>query len=95
LYLFTWATTVAALVAGVLLLVSDVFSAILPHASVSAVPLLLIGVTYLGFQVLIRPKPLDIFKAVIVSSAFMLWGIDQVLPMGWFATTLGDVVIVL
>jgi hypothetical protein len=95
LYLFTWATTVAALVAGVILLVSDIFSTILPHAPVSAVPLLLIGATYLGFQVLIRPKPLDIFKAVIVSSAFMLWGIDQVLPMGWFATTLGDVVIVL
>lgn len=95
LYLFTWATVVAALVASILLLVSDVFSTILPHAPVSAAPLLLIGATSLGFQVLIRPKPLDLFKALIASSAFILWGIDQLLPLGWFATTLGDVVIVL
>jgi hypothetical protein len=95
LYLFTWTTVVAALVVSILLLVNDVFSTILPHAPVSAAPLLLIGVASLGFQVLIRPKPLDLFKALIVSSAFILWGIDQLLPLGWEATTLGDVVIVL
>ncbi len=95
LYFFTWATVVAALLAGTLLLVRDVFWTILPHAPISAAPLLLIGVSYLGFQVLIRPGLLDLLKALIVSSAFLLWGVDQLLPTGWFATLLGDVVIVL
>jgi hypothetical protein len=62
---------------------------------ISAAPLLLIGAAYLAFQLLIYAKPLDFFKALIVSSAFILWGIDQLLPSGWFATTLGDIVIVL
>ncbi len=95
LYLFTWFVVVLALVAGVTLLTSDVFLTILPHAPVSAAPLLLAGAAYLGFQVLIRPKPLDLCKALIVSSAFILWGVDQLFPLGRVATTLGDVVITL
>ena len=95
LYLFTWVVVVLALVAGVALLTSDVFFTILPHAPVSAAPLLFVGAAYLGFQVLIRPKPLDLFKALIVSSAFILWGIDQLFPIGRITTTLGDVVITL
>ena len=95
LYLFTWVIVVLALVAGVALLTSDVFLTILPHAPVSAAPLLFIGAAYLGFQVLLRPKPLDLFKALIVSSAFILWGVDQLFPLGRVATTLGDVVITL
>ena len=95
LYLVIWITISAALAAGVLLLLSDVSSMPSLHAPVSAAPLLLIGATYLGFQMLMRPKPLDLCKALIVSAAFLLWGIDQLLPTGWFATTLGDGVIVL
>ena len=95
LYLFTWVVVVLGLIAGVALLTNDVILTILPHAPVSAAPLLFIGAAYLGFQVLIRPKPLDLFKALIVSSAFILWGVDQLLPGGRFATTLGDVVITL
>jgi hypothetical protein len=67
----------------------------LAHASISAVPLLLIGLAALGFQFVIRPNLLDLFKACIVSAAFLFWGIDLLLPAGWFATTLGDVVILL
>lgn len=92
---FLWATVGTAFVAGIILLLSDVLPTPLLHAPVSAAPLVLIGSTYLGFQVLIRPKPLDLFKALIVSAAFLLWGVDQLLPTGWFATTLGDLVIVL
>ena len=95
LYLFIWATVATSLAAGIILLLSDVFSTPLLHAPVSAAPLLLIGSTYLAFQALIRPNPLDLFKALIVSAAFLLWGIDQLLPTGLFATILGDVVIVL
>ena len=95
LYVFTWVVVVLGLIAGIALLTNDVFFTILPHAPISAAPLLFIGAAYLGFQVLIRPKPLDLFKALIVSSAFILWGVDQLLPVGRFATTLGDVVITL
>lgn len=93
--LFIWGVVVLALAAGVLLLTRDVFLTGLPHAPVSAAPLLLVGAAYLGFQALLRPKPLDLFKALIVSSAFILWGVDQLLPGGWIATILGDVVITL
>jgi hypothetical protein len=65
------------------------------HAPISAVPLLLIGLAALGFQFVIRPNLLDLFKAMIVSIAFLLWGTDQLLPAGWLATTVGDLVIVL
>ena len=85
-----------ALTAGTVLLLSDVaqgFLPALPHAPISAAPLLLIGAASLAFQVLTRPKLLDLLKALIVSLAFILWGIDQMLPPGWLATTLGDVVI--
>jgi hypothetical protein len=67
----------------------------LPHAPISAAPLLLIGAASLGFQVLTRPRPLELFKALLVSLAFILWGIDQMLPPGWLTTMVGDVVIVL
>ena len=95
LYAFTWAIVVLALITGTFLLVSDLFPVHLSHMPLSAAPLLLIGAAYLTFQVLIRAQPLDLFKALIVSSAFILWGIDQLLPASWFATALGDVVIVL
>jgi hypothetical protein len=94
-YLFSWSIVVLALLAGTLLLTSDFFFTHWPHAPVSAAPLLLIGAAYLGFQVLTHPRLLDLFKALIVSSAFILWGIDQLLPVSWLATTLGDIVIVL
>jgi len=95
LSLFAWVVIVLALAAGFILLARDVFLTGLPHAPVSAAPLLLIGTAYLGFQAHLRPKPLDLLKALIVSSAFILWGVDQLLPIGWVATTLGDVVITL
>jgi hypothetical protein len=97
-YLFTGLLMVLALMAGAGLLLDDLaFHQIvgLPHAPISAAPLLLIGAASLGFQILTRPKPLDLFKALLVSSAFILWGIDQMLPAGRLATTVGDVVIVL
>lgn len=93
LLMFTWIMSILAFVAAIVLITSDIFSPLLPHAPISAAPLLLIGAASLAFQILTQPKPLDLFKALIVSVAFMLWGVDQLLPPGWFATTLGDVVI--
>jgi hypothetical protein len=97
-YVFTGLLIVLALTAAGALLLNDLAAKVyigLPHAPLSAAPLLLIGAASLGFQVLTRPKPLELFKAGLVSLAFILWGLDQMLPPGWLTTTVGDVVIVL
>src|SRR6266567_8141663 len=97
-YVFTGLLIVLALFAGGWLLLGDLAPQMfvgLPHAPISAAPLVLIGAASLGFQVLTRPRPLELFKALLVSLAFILWGIDQMLPPGWLTTTVGDVVIVL
>ena len=76
----------------------DFFPALHPwltHGPVSALPLLLIGVAYLGLQAILRPHIFELLKRVMLASAFILWGIDQLLPTGSVATTLGDIVIVL
>ena len=88
---------IVALLAGAGLLLSDLLPSfvVIPDVPISAAPLLLIGVASLGFQALTRPRLLDLCQALLVSFAFILWGIDQMLPHGWQATTLGDVVIVL
>lgn len=94
----TWMLIVLAFFGGLLLLLEDALLPLfphLPHAPVSAAPLLLMGTASLVFQRLLRPKPLDLLKAMLVSLAFLLWGIDQFLPLGWGATSLGDLVIVL
>ena len=96
--LFTMGLIVLALCAGAGVVLSDLAApwvAGLPHAPLSAAPLLLIGAASLSFQALTHPKPLELFKALLVSLAFLLWGIDQLLPPGWLTTTVGDVVIVL
>ena len=93
--LLIWGMIILSLATGIVLLISDAFPALLPHAPVSATPLLLIGASYLCFQMLSQPKPLDLFRALIVCLAFILWGIDQLLPSGWLTTTLGDIVITL
>jgi len=90
-----WIIILLAFVASVDLLVSDLLHKPFAHALISAAPLLFIGAASLVFQVYSRPKPLDLFKASIVSAAFLLWGIDQLLPSGLGQTTLGDVVITL
>ncbi len=87
-----------ALLSGATLLLNDVpwtQGLLLAHAPISALPLIFIGLASLTFQLIVRPGWLDLAKALIVSSAFLLWGIDQLLSPGWLATTLGDIVIVL
>lgn len=88
---------IVALLAGAGLLLRDLLPSFvgISHVPISAAPLLLIGVASLGFQILTRPKLLDLCRALLVSLAFILWGIDQILSPGWQTTTLGDVVIVL
>lgn len=96
--LFSWLLLIFSLFTGLGLLLDDLAPYLfggLTHAPISAAPLLLIGASSLCLQIIMRPRPLDLCKALIVSLAFILWGIDQMLPAGWIATMIGDLVIVL
>lgn len=95
LYLLSWTVAVLACVSAIILLAIDVIPAPFSHAPLSAAPLILIGVAYLVFQGWTRPNFIDLLKALIVCTAFILWGIDQMLPAGWVAMTIGDIVITL
>ena len=69
--------------------------ALLGHAPLSAMPLLLAGGSYLALQGVLRPAPLELLKRLMLGSAFLLWGIVQLMPPGVVATDLGDLVIAL
>ena len=65
------------------------------HGLISAVPLLTVGLAYLTLQLLLRPRLIELFRPLMVAAAFILWGIDQLLPPSPLAGTLGDLVILL
>lgn len=69
--------------------------AFLGHAPLSAMPLLLIGSAYVGLQALLRPVGIELLKRLMLGSAFLLWGVVQLMPPSVVATDLGDLVIAL
>jgi hypothetical protein len=69
--------------------------ALLGHAPLSAMPLLLVGASYIALQGLLRPAPIELVKRLLLGSAFLLWGIVQLMPPSVLATDLGDLVIAL
>ena len=56
-------------------------------------PLILIGLSWGCLHPGIRVHPIQFLKRLIAAVAFVLWGVDQMLPPGWLASTVGDVVI--
>jgi hypothetical protein len=68
---------------------------LLGHAPLSAMPLLLAGGSYVALQGLLRPPPIELAKRLLLGSAFLLWGIVQLMPPSILATDLGDLVIAL
>jgi hypothetical protein len=95
LYLLSGIVAVFALLSAMTLLTIDIIPTPFPHAPLSAAPLIMIGAAYLAFQGWTRPNFIDLCKALIVCTAFILWGVDQMLPAGWPAMMLGDIVITL
>lgn len=65
------------------------------NVPLSALPLLLAGISYLVLQVIVRPRPLELLKRVMLAAAFLLWGIVQLMPAGNLASELGNLVIAL
>jgi hypothetical protein len=69
--------------------------ALLGHAPLSAMPLLLVGSAYMGLQGLLRLVGIELLKRLMLGSAFLLWGVVQLMPPSVVATDLGDLVIAL
>jgi hypothetical protein len=89
---------VASLVAVVLLLAWDSFPKLFPrgaHNLLGALPLALIAVAYLIYQAARRPGRAEIFKAILLALAFLLWAANQFWPDAACATLLNDLAIAL
>ena len=92
----TMLLSVMALVCCVGLLASDTGMRIgLSSAVISAAPLLLIGVSFLIAQLVLRPRWTDLLKNVLLAAAFLLWGAVQLMEQSALSRRLGNVVIVL
>jgi hypothetical protein len=46
-------------------------------------------------QAIVRPRPLELLKRVMLAAAFLLWGIVQLMAAGNLASELGNLVIAL
>jgi hypothetical protein len=62
---------------------------------ISAAPLLLIGLSFLTVQPVLRPRRTILLKNALLAAAFILWGIVQLMEQNALSERLGSVVIVL
>ncbi len=67
----------------------------LPSVVISAAPLLLVGVAFLALQPVLRPRPSELLKNVLLALTFLLWGGLQFLPQNSLSMWLENLVIVL
>jgi hypothetical protein len=80
----------------VVLFVWDAFPRLFPiraHDFLAALPLALIAVAYLIYQALRRPGVAELFKAVLLATAFLLWAANQFWPEAAHATLCNDTAI--
>jgi hypothetical protein len=63
--------------------------------AISAAPLLLIGISFLIVQPMIRPRMGELLKNMLLAATFLLWGVIQLMPQNSVAARLGNLVIVL
>jgi hypothetical protein len=92
------ALTFLAILSCGLLLLADIAPQALAsvgHVALSAAPLILIGAAYIALQCLLRPGFKELSKRLLLGLAFILWGIDQLLPPSRASMVLGDAVITL
>ena len=81
------------LIAAVVLLVGNQFVSPKVHGWLSALPLLLGGSAFALLQLSLKPPRVTLLKRLLLSSAFIGWGVDELLPSGRVALFLGDAVI--
>ncbi len=86
------------LAAVVVLLAWDALPEIFParaHDVLGALPLVLIALAYLAYQVVHRPAPLECVKAIMLAVAFLFWAANQLWPAIPLATLFNDIAIAL
>jgi hypothetical protein len=87
----------AVICAVVLLIVDSPISTYLSipisHAAVEAAPLLFVGIAYLAWLAIDRPATANLIAQALIAAAFILWGVDLLMPTGPWATFVGAVVI--
>jgi hypothetical protein len=69
--------------------------ALVKSLPLSALPLLLAGSSYVVLQAILRPRPLELLKRLMLGIAFLLWGVVQLMPASDLSAELGNVVIAL
>ncbi len=82
----------------VLLFVGDAKPKLFPprtHDFLGAIPLALTALAYLVYQSVRRPGAAELFKAVLLALAFLLWAGNQFWPDAPLATLLNDIAIAL
>lgn len=94
----TAALTILAILSCALLVVANAVPLVmgaLGHMPLSAAPLIFIGTAYMALQLVLRPALKELLQRLLLGLAFVLWGVDQLLPSSVLAAVLGDVVIIL
>ena len=59
----------------------------------SSIPLALAGIGYAILQWRALPPRGTLLKRLLLAATFVIWAVDQLLPPGWLATFIGDVVV--
>ena len=85
--------TIAVVFAGVLLLSNVRVVSGRLHAGLSSIPLAMAGIGYAILQWRSRPPRETLLKRLLLAATFVIWAVDQLLPPGWLATFIGDVVV--
>jgi hypothetical protein len=65
------------------------------HSRLGALALILVGSSYMSLQVVSRRRPRDLAKGVILGIAFVLWGLEQLLPANRWTTAMDSAVILI
>jgi hypothetical protein len=63
--------------------------------AMSAAALLLVGVSLLIIQIILRPRWRELLKNTLLAAAFLLWGVVQLMEQNSLSRRLGNVVIAL
>lgn len=86
----------AALVSIPVMLLSDAirhYKFTSTHQHVAAIPLVLIGLSYISLQLSARRTRAEMAKGLLLGIAFVLWGIEQLLPQTPLVTVIDSVVV--
>jgi hypothetical protein len=65
------------------------------HAVLGALPLAMIAIAYLVYQIVRRPPWRELVKAILLAAAFVFWAANQLWPNSDLATLWNDLAIAL